>query len=252
MSPRILIFGRTPNFLSAAEAAFAAAGSETELADLECPVEGELQRFAPDLIVLEGGLRRTNTSELLRTVRASRTHGGLPILVVGGELDELERIVAFELGADDVLSGPLSRRELILRANAILKRVRSNVAPGSLDRGAIEIGALHIADGGLRATLNETSLALTALEGRLLYALALHCDRVRPRDELIRTVWNGHYPKESRTLDTHIRRLRRKLGWGGRAIETLRGVGYRLRSEALALEANETRAAFQAGRDGSP
>lgn len=244
MSHRFLIVGLTPALLSAAQAALIAEGSDAEQVDARADLEIELESFAPDLIIVEGGLKNPSTPELLRLFKGSRHHASLPIIVYGGELSELERIVAFELGADDVLSEPISERELVLRASAILKRIRIASRPKS---EAIEIGGLLIDRGGARAQLDGSPLALTALEARLLYELARARDRAKSRDDLIRHVWNGRYPSDSRTLDTHIRRLRRKLGGSGEAIETLRGVGYRLNSAPLI----ESGFAFHPGRDGS-
>lgn len=245
MGHRFLIIGLSPVLLSAAQAAFITEGAEAELAHARGDLERALDAYSADLIIVEAGLKNPSTSELLRRLKASRHHASLPIVVYGGELSELERIVALELGADDVLGEPLSVRELVLRANAILKRIRIARRP---EREAIRIGELFLDEGGAKVKLNGAPLLLTTLESRLLYELAQYGDRVRTRDELIERVWSGRYPNDSRTLDTHIRRLRRKLGWAGSAIETLRGVGYRLNSAGLF----EERLAFQEGRDGSP
>lgn len=230
MTYRILFVGLTPALFCAAQAALAAQGTEVITMSERELAEPSFGRAAPDLILVEGGLKNPSTSEFLRRFKSSQRAAALPIIVYGGELTELERIVAFELGADDVLGEPMSEREFVLRVNAILRRVYAARRSGY---GAIELGPLTLEEGGMRARLNGIDLGLTSLEARLLYELAEGEGRAKTREELIRRVWRGRYPNDSRTLDTHIRRLRKKLGWAGQAIETLRGTGYRLSASLL-------------------
>jgi two-component system phosphate regulon response regulator PhoB len=132
-------------------------------------------------------------------------------------------VVGFEIGADDYVTKPFSVRELILRARAVLRR---GDPTGSLE--TVKLGILTIDAEAHRVHVDGREIALTALEFRLLWTLVRRRDRVQTRQTLLNDVWGLNLNVETRTIDTHIKRLREKLGKAGSLIETVRGVGYRL------------------------
>ena len=145
----------------------------------------------------------------------------VPIIMVTAKAEEIDRIVGFELGADDYVVKPFSVRELMLRIEAVLRRGR---AP---EHRMIEIGELRIDREAHRVTVGPDEISLTALEFKLLVTLTERRDRVQARATLLSDVWAVDAEIASRTVDTHVKRLRDKLGTAGRFIETVRGVGYR-------------------------
>ncbi len=179
------------------------------------------ERESPDLIVLDIGLPELDGFEVCRRLRA---RSQVPILFLTARDDEIDRILGLELGADDYVAKPFSPRELVARVRAILKRTAGAPAPVlrhgslSLDRGA------HLCRAG------EAEVALTATEFALLACLMEQPGRLRSRAELARALWGPHSAVSDRTLDSHLRNLRRKLAEAGctQAIETVHGVGMRL------------------------
>jgi two-component system phosphate regulon response regulator PhoB len=140
--------------------------------------------------------------------------------------DETDRIVGFELGADDYVTKPFNVRELVLRVRAVLRRTSAAQAGAVL-----AVGPLRVDAAAHRAWVGEREVVLTALEFRLLQTFLSRRGRVQTRDTLLGDVWDIHVDISTRTVDTHIKRLREKLGPAGQLIETLRGVGYRFRDE---------------------
>ena len=136
----------------------------------------------------------------------------------------VDRIVGLEFGADDYVTKPFSPREMLLRIKAILRRGQNNGAEESMTRGAITIdSARH------RVLVGGKPVVLTAVEFKLLSMLMQRPGRVQTRDRLLSEVWGYESAIDTRTVDTHVRRLREKLGKSASAIETVRGFGYRLR-----------------------
>ncbi|OGP65984.1 MAG: hypothetical protein A2170_06850 [Deltaproteobacteria bacterium RBG_13_53_10] len=141
--------------------------------------------------------------------------------------EEVDRIVGFELGADDYVTKPFSPRELVLRAKAILRREET----AQEAEKPIQAGDLSIDMDRHQVFVKRTPVRLTSTEFKLLLELASNRGRVRTREHLLDKVWGYTYEGYARTVDTHIRRLREKLGAAGDSIETIRGVGYRFREE---------------------
>ena len=141
--------------------------------------------------------------------------------------EEVDRVIGFELGADDYVTKPFSPRELVLRVKAILRR--KEVGPES--EKIIQIGDLLIDIDRHTVSVKKKSILLTSTEFKLLVELASNRGRVQTRERLLDKVWGYTYEGYARTVDTHIRRLREKLGSSGDDIETIRGVGYRFREE---------------------
>ena len=185
----------------------------------------EVQRSAPDLVVLDVMLPDITGLEVCRRLRRNDATITLPVIMLTAKGEEVDRVVGFEVGADDYVVKPFSPRELILRVDAILRRLGSTEpdTPRSID-----IGVLHIDVGAHRVTVADEEIPLTALEFRLLLDLAKRRGRVQSRDSLLERVW-GYAPGiETRTVDTHVKRLREKLGEASAYVETVRGVGYRM------------------------
>ena len=148
----------------------------------------------------------------------------LPVIMLTARTDEVDRVVGFEVGADDYVPKPFSPRELVLRVEAILRRTIPAVEVGPQ---VIALGDLVIDVPAHRVEVKGEEILLTALEFRLLLDLASRAGRVQSRDALLERVWGYSPDVETRTVDTHVKRLREKLGAGAAHIETVRGVGYR-------------------------
>ncbi|WP_044241914.1 response regulator [Chondromyces apiculatus] len=184
------------------------------------------ERF--DLIILDLMLPDVSGTELCRRIKQNPQTAQTPIVMVTAKGEEVDRVVGFELGADDYVVKPFSVRELILRARAVLRRSEgTSTAPERFDFGGLRIDrAAH------RAWVEGQEVALTALEFRLLMMLYDRRGRVLSRDLLLDEVWGSHADVTARNVDTHVKRVREKLGSAGEYIETVRGVGYRFRSDA--------------------
>ena len=194
----------------------------------------------PDLVLLDLMLPDIPGTEVCRQLRASERTRGVPVVMLTARGDELDRVVGFEVGADDYVTKPFSVRELMLRVRAILRRTAGAAeTPSRLRTGALEVDtASH------RVIVHDKEVRLTALEFRLLSTLLSRAGRVQTRDTLLADVWGMHAGLTTRTVDTHVTRLRKKLGDVGSYIETLRGVGYRFRDadEIESLMASEAAA----------
>lgn len=181
----------------------------------------------PALAIVDATLPDTTGTELLRRLRDGGRSARLPVIVLSERDDEVDRVVAFELGADDYIVRPCSMRELALRVRAILRRTREPAPHRRRDH--LRLGPLDIDVPRHRATVDDRPLPLTPLEFRLLTHLASRAGRVQSREALLEEVWGQDGDAVTRAVDTSIKRLRRKLGPAGAWIETVRGVGYRMR-----------------------
>jgi len=178
----------------------------------------------PDFIILDLMLPKMAGLEVCKLLKSDPATRHIPILMLTARAEEIDRIVGLELGADDYVSKPFSPREVVLRAQAILRR---GEAPG--DTQSFVAGPIRI--DGLRhqVLVNGRVVHLTSIEFKLLRTLVQRRGRVQERDRLLSDVWGYESVIDTRTVDTHVRRLREKLGKAGDAIETIRGFGYRLR-----------------------
>ena len=183
----------------------------------------------PDIVLLDLMLPNVPGTTVAKSLRREEATHQVPIIMVTAKAEEIDRIVGFELGADDYAVKPFRVRELLLRIDAVLRRGRSP------DQRLIEVAELHIDKEAHRVTVGGEEVALTALEFKLLVTLTERRDRVQGRGTLLSDVWAMDSEIASRTVDTHVKRLRDKLGTAGRFIETVRGVGYRF-SEAPSPE----------------
>ena len=181
-------------------------------------------RERPDLIVLDLMLPVMPGAEVARALKQDEKTRAIPIVMLTARGEEVDRVVGFELGADDYVVKPFSPRELVLRVQAILRRDEKE-PPGERivhDPLVIDVAA-HI------VRLKNREVTLTATEFKLLHRLARRPGRAYSRDQLLSEVWGYGGEVETRTVDTHMKRLRAKLGPVGDWIETVRGVGYRFR-----------------------
>jgi two-component system, OmpR family, phosphate regulon response regulator PhoB len=188
----------------------------------------EVRREPPALLLLDVILPDVSGTEVLRRVREQPGTRDLPVILVTARCEEIDRVIGFELGADDYVAKPFSPRELVLRAQAVLRRAEALPTTARPDR--IDVGPLSIDVARHEVRVDGQLQPVTALELRLLIHLARNRGRVQPREELLEHVWRHPGELDLRTVDTHIKRLRVKLGSAGRWIETVRGVGYRLRT----------------------
>ncbi len=178
----------------------------------------------PDLILLDLMLPEMDGFEVCRALQREPATRGIPVILVSGRTSELDRVIGFELGADDYVTKPFSPRELVLRIRRSLERGREDKV--AADRMVFD--ELAIDATGHRVTVDGREVGITATEFRLLLTLARRRGRVQSRDRLLEEVWSrDHGEVDARTVDTHVRRLREKLGKAARFIDTVRGVGYR-------------------------
>ena len=179
----------------------------------------------PDLILLDLMLPGLDGLSVCRELARERETACIPLVMLTAKGEEMDRIVGLELGADDYVVKPFSVRELILRVRNVLKRREPAGPDAILERHAIVIdAAAH------KVTAAGNVVDLTATEFRLLENLMRHAGQVRTREQLLEGVWGYHFEGYARTVDTHMRRLRAKLGdAAAKALETVRGVGYRFR-----------------------
>ncbi len=179
----------------------------------------------PDLILLDLMLPDLMGTEVCRRLRSNPATKDTPIIMLTARGEEIDRVVGFEVGADDYVTKPFSVREVVLRVSAILRRTD----PPEDAAREISFGVLRIDRGGHRVWVENEEVQLTALEFRLLDTFVARKGRVQSRDVLLSDVWGIAAVSTTRTVDTHVKRLREKLGVAGQYIETTRGVGYRFR-----------------------
>ncbi|TWJ16874.1 response regulator [Geobacter argillaceus] len=178
----------------------------------------------PDLVILDLMLPEMNGTEVCKLLRKQSSTVGIPIIMLTARGEEIDRVVGFEVGADDYLVKPFSTRELLLRIRAILRRT----SPEQSDAKIISIGNLVIDTSRHLVAVAGEEVSLTTTEFKLLLTLAERLGRMQSRDSLLRDVWGYSHTADSRTVDTHITRLRNKLGMAGDLIKTVRGFGYKM------------------------
>ncbi len=177
----------------------------------------------PDLVLLDLMLPDISGTEVCKALKQDPTTREIQVVILTAKGEEIDRVVGFELGADDYVVKPFSVRELVLRIQAILRRSATEAEPQPI----IEFGSLKIDREAHRVWVEGKEVDLTALEFRLLVTLHDRKNRVQTRDALLQDVWGIEADITTRTVDTHVKRLREKLGQAGEYVETVRGVGYR-------------------------
>jgi len=187
-----------------------------------------LEEEVVNLVVLDLMLPGIDGLEVCRLIKQRIRNKDVPVLMLTARTEEVDRIVGLELGADDYLVKPFSPRELVLRIRAILRRAQGR---DEAEAERIVAGPLAIDPIGHSVQVAGDHIELTATEFKLLTTLAQRRGRVQSREELLDVVWGYEHSGYRRTVDTHIRRLREKLGIAAAFVETVRGIGYRFRRE---------------------
>jgi two-component system phosphate regulon response regulator PhoB len=186
------------------------------------------RRNPPDLIILDIMLPGMNGLDVCKALKGDPKTQGIPIILLTAKGEEMDRVVGFEVGADDYLTKPFSPRELILRVKAILRRFQSQATELS-SKTPLTYHVIHMDPSKFEVLVNKKEVKLTAIEFKLLYHLILTKGRVATRDSLLDQVWGYESALTTRTVDTHVKRLRAKLGKAGEYIETIRGIGYKIK-----------------------
>jgi DNA-binding response OmpR family regulator len=196
-------------------------------------------RYQPDMMVLDWMLPKLDGLEVLRRIRQESEYGAasaIPVLMLTARDEEVDRVIGLEVGADDYLTKPFSMRELVARVRALLRRIERVQQVLEADRSeagaAISYGPLSLDPEAYRATLDGKLLDLSRTEFELLHLLLRNPGRAFSRAYLLDMVWGETYVTGDRSVDNAVLRLRKKLGDWGEAIETVWGVGYRLRRDA--------------------
>ena len=225
MSARILIIEDEPDIRKTIDYNLSKESFEVFQASSIAEGEKSILDNPPDAIILDLMLPDGSGLTLCRDIKSDSATSHIPIILLTAKADEVDRVIGFELGADDYVTKPFSVRELILRVKAILKRQPAESIASS--DSLIDFGALSLNLDAHQVFINGAEIGFTALEFRLLKHLIDRRGRVQTRDQLLEEVWGYSAEVTTRTVDTHIKRLREKLGSVGEYIQTIRGVGYR-------------------------
>lgn len=201
------------------------AGCQVHKADAGDKALEMVGSIMPDLIILDLLLPGISGTEVCKILKQEKQTRHIPIIMLTAKGEEIDRIVGFELGADDYVTKPFSPRELVLRVNAVLKRLITSDEQEEI----IQFNNITIDIAKHEVMVEEKPIVLTSTEFKLLLVLVERKGRVQSRDMLLESVWGYDNIGFTRTVDTHMRRLRSKLGKAGNCIETVRGVGYRIR-----------------------
>ncbi len=221
----ILVVDDNPNIVDLVRMYLEGAGF-APIAAADGPSAVELHRTAgPDLVILDLMLPGMDGLEVCRAIRRV---ADTPVLMLTARADDVDAIVGLELGADDYVTKPFNPRSLVARVKAILRRADGTVRSGR----PVEAGSLRLDPRRREATVGGRPLELRAREFDLLAALARDAGAVLSREALLEDVWGTDFPGETRTVDVHVSELRKKIGPDGPAIESVRGVGYRLVADA--------------------
>ena len=243
MKARILLVEDEADLRSLVEYNLRTAGHDVESVGTGFAALQALAKRTPDLVVLDLMLPDLPGTHICREIREGAETRAVPVLMLTAKGDDRDKVTGLELGADDYVVKPVSMRELVLRVAALLRRTPGARTPGARSapatRGSeraasaasLEVGALAIDREAHAAWSGGWEVELTPLEFRLLETMLERAGRVQTRESLLEDVWGVHGDLETRTVDTHVKRLRAKLGEAGEAIETVRGIGYRLRKD---------------------
>ena len=207
--------------------------SQEKIASEICPSGAQalnrVRKTPPDLIVLDLMLPDMGGLEICKALKSDPKTRAIPVLILTAKGEEVDRIVGFEVGADDYITKPFSPRELVLRAKVILRRIKERELISRTE--PLSFGRLSIDPSRFQVKVGQDEIRLTAIEFKLLKYLMSNKGRVSTRDMLLDQVWGYEAALTTRTVDTHIKRLREKLGKVGDYIETIRGIGYRFKEK---------------------
>ena len=225
MTARVLIIEDEPDIRKTIDYNLSKESFQVFQADSIAEGEKSISDNSPDVIILDLMLPDGSGLTLCRDIKSDDKTKHIPIILLTAKADEVDRVIGFELGADDYVTKPFSVRELILRVKAILKRGTSESTKDDADE--FIFGELKLNLDAHQVFIQDNEIAFTALEFRLLKHLIDRRGRVQSRDQLLEEVWGYSAEVTTRTVDTHIKRLREKLGRTGEYVQTIRGVGYR-------------------------
>lgn len=225
--PLILCIDDERNILNLLAFNLEASGYEVALADSGREALIMATERTPSLIMLDLKLPDISGFDVLKAVRANPITAAIPVILLTATDSEVDTVLGFELGADDYVTKPFGIRELMARVKAVLRRSGDTLA-----NDLIRVGPLTIDSGNYEAFRNGEKIILTLKEYELLKLLAETPGKVLTRDYLLDRIWGYEFYGETRTVDVHIRHIRQKLGDDAGMIETVRGVGYKMRATA--------------------
>jgi two-component system phosphate regulon response regulator PhoB len=224
MTSKILVAEDEPDVLTLVASNLRNAGFEVLKAE-DGPSALSLARTgSPNLLLLDLMLPGMSGLEVCRVLKSDPATSAMPIIMVTAKAEEIDRIVGLELGADDYVTKPFSPRELVLRVKSVLRRSVKSEEPAD----CLSVGNIVVDRTRFQVTIDGKAVEFTATELKLLSLLIERRGRVQSRDTLLNDVWGYESVIDTRTVDTHIRRLREKLGQAADYIETVRGFGYRI------------------------
>jgi phosphate regulon transcriptional regulator PhoB len=228
MSETILIVDDEPDVVDLVAYNLKKAGFRTATAGDGTVALQKARDESPSLVVLDLMLPGTEGTSVCQQLKANPKTAHIPVIMLTAKAEEVDRIVGLELGADDYVTKPFSPRELVLRVKRILERTSGKTTPAEV----LKAGDITLDTAKHSVAVRGKPVDLTATEFKLLATLMERRGRVQTRDALLTDVWGYEGDVETRTVDTHMRRLREKLGRAAEVIETVRGVGYRMAENA--------------------
>ena len=223
MNQKIYIVEDEPDIRETLEYNFSNEGFEVFTAPDGEEALSNIKKVLPDVLILDLMLPGVSGLDVCKSIRADDDIRDMSIIMLTAKGEEIDRVIGFELGADDYVTKPFSVRELILRVKVLLKKQRESLVENKL----VTFGPIRIDLDAHELRINDKEIVLTALEFKLLQHLVKRKGRVQTREQLLGDVWGYSAEVTTRTVDTHIKRLREKLGNTSDYIQTIRGVGYR-------------------------
>jgi two-component system phosphate regulon response regulator PhoB len=224
MSSKILVVDDEPDVVELVSLSLRNAGFSVITADNGATAIQKAKSDLPQLVLLDLMLPQMSGLEVCKVLKKHAPTSHIPIIMLTAKAEEVDKIVGFELGADDYVTKPFSPRELVLRIQSMLRRGKAGTGPEE----KITVGELTLDHSRHEVSVKGKVIDLTATEFKLLAVLMERRGRVQGRDRLLNDVWGYESVIDTRTVDTHVRRLREKLGKAADYIETVRGVGYRI------------------------
>lgn len=228
MKPKILIVDDEPDALEILGFKLRESGWQPLFAKDGAQALALARTEHPALMVLDLMLPEIDGLEVCKLLRRDPGTAAIPIIMLTAKAAEMDRVIGLELGADDYVTKPFSPRELVLRIKKLLKRVQADDDLAAV----LRLGELEIDVARHAVKIAGADVSLTVTEFKLLEILARRRGRVQTRERLLQEVWGYENPIDSRTVDTHMRRLREKIGPVASQLETIRGVGYRFKADA--------------------
>ncbi len=223
MSQKIYIVEDEPDIRETLKYNFSNEGFKVSTAPDGEEALSNIKKVLPDVLILDLMLPGISGLDVCKSIRADDDIRDMSIIMLTAKGEEIDRVIGFELGADDYVTKPFSVRELILRVKVLLKKQRESLVENKL----VTFGPIRIDLDAHELKINDKEIVLTALEFKLLQHLVKRKGRVQTREQLLGDVWGYSAEVTTRTVDTHIKRLREKLGNTSDYIQTIRGVGYR-------------------------